>query len=108
MRNSLAGIRFVGSTAVKTHRTLAVLTIAFFLAIVGTAGLHHHRHDVHLHDDCSLCLFLVQPSLSGVLGHVLQHALFITYTTPVFPTVRPISLFIGKVFQNRAPPPDSP
>jgi hypothetical protein len=86
------------------RRNVAFVMIAVFVVTLGVAILHHHGHEVCLHADCSLCLLLVQPVLSGTSAHAPHHMPSASRTVSSPQMDVPTSIPTGKAFFNRAPP----
>ncbi|OPY74054.1 MAG: hypothetical protein A4E63_00855 [Syntrophorhabdus sp. PtaU1.Bin050] len=57
-------------------KLLTIVLIGVFTVALGAAVLHHHE-DGELHSDCTFCVFLIQPAVSGIVNDIAG-CLFLT------------------------------
>jgi hypothetical protein len=84
------------------RRSLAFLIVAAFVAALGAAVVHHHG-DGESHADCALCLFLIQPAISGTAADD-AHGLPASAENPTVSKPLSAPLWLEAAPLGRAPP----
>jgi hypothetical protein len=84
-------------------RLLTIAVIVVFTATSGAALLHHHE-DGQSHLDCALCVFLIQPAVSGVAAAIADRLAPTFPEKPDFSGGALTSLCFIAAAPGRAPP----